>query len=116
MYSTCDRLFVILFNKMISYNQGISKTGFGTMNKPPPHALKTVYVTLPARTTVKAGEGGVAGGGGGKAVKSKKRVYKEVRKSTKKHKRKHSRTLKRKHHRASKKKSSTISKSKIINF
>ena len=90
----------------------MTNTGFGTMNKPPPQAIKTVYVTLPARTTVMPGEGG--GGGGGKAPKNKKLVYKEVKKSIKKHKRKQSRTRKRKQHRAGKKKRST--KSKIINF
>ena len=100
---------------MISYNRGMTNTGFGTMNKPPPQATKTVYVSLPARTTVMSREGGVAGGGE-KATKNKKLVYKEVRKSIKKHSRKHSKTLKRKHHRASKKKRSTSSKSKIINF
>ena len=114
MFSACVRLFAILFNKMTYYNRGMTNTGFGTMNKPPPQAIKTVYVTLPARTTVMPGEGGGGGGGGGKAPKKKKLVYKEVKKSTKKHKRKHSRTLKRKQHQAIKKKSST--KSKIINF
>ena len=100
---------------MTYYNRGLTNTGFGTMNKPPPQAIKTVYVTLPARTTVMPGEGGGGGvGGGAKAPKSKKLVYKEVKKSIKKHKRKHSRTLKRKQHRVNKKKRST--KSKIINF
>ena len=92
----------------------MTNTGFGTMNKPPPQAIKTVYVTLPARTTVMPGEGGGGVGGGAKALKCKKLVYKEEKKSIKKHKRKHSRTLKRKQHRANKKKRST--KSKIINF
>ena len=112
MFSACVRLFAILFNKMTNSNRGLTNTGFGTMNKPPPQAIKTVYVTLPARTTVMPVEGG--GRGGGKAPKNKKLVYKEVKKSIKKHKRKHSRTLKRKQHRSIKKKRST--KSKIINF
>ena len=111
LFSSCVRLFAILFNKMTYSNRGLTNTGFGTMNKPPPQAIKTVYVTLPARTTVMPGEGG---GGGGKAPKNKKLVYKEVKKSIKKHKRKQSRTRKRKQHRAGKKKRST--KSKIINF